>query len=267
VLRTRVVSALILAPVVGLVVWAGGWPFLAVLLAVATVAGYEFTRMMRAGGQRVSLFFVLVAIALCFSDAAWPQAGLLRHGLAGLLIASAGWYVIRYRPGMPAAAWALTLAGGLYVGWLLAHFVLLRALPDGLAWVALALLTTWASDTGAYLLGRAIGRRKLCPQLSPGKTWEGLGGGLIGGMVAGAVIGTLAMDWGGAIGWTNGLVVGLLAAIVAPVGDLVVSMMKREVGVKDSGNLIPGHGGLLDRADSLMAVAPVVYSFAVWVGR
>lgn len=266
-MRTRTLSALILAPVVGLVVWVGGWPFVGVLTAVAAVAGYEFTMMMRAGGYRTSLVFVLAGLALCLADAALPPIGLLRHGMAWLLIASAAWYVIRYRPGTPTAGWALTIAGGLYVGWLLSHFVLLRALPDGLAWVALALLATWASDTGAYLVGRAVGKHKLCPQLSPGKTWEGLGGGLIGGLVAGGVIGALVMHWGGTIGWTNGLVVGLLVAIVAPIGDLVESMMKREVGVKDSGALIPGHGGLLDRTDSLMTVAPVVYYFAMWVGR
>jgi len=267
VLRTRIRSALVLAPVVGLAVWAGGWPFLAFMVVAAGVAGHEFVRMWRGRGYPTSAGIVLAGVALAFGDAVWPAGDLLRVGLAALLIASAAWYVFRYRPGTPAVGWALSVTGGVYIGGLMSYFVRLRALPDGLAWVALALLTTWASDTGAYLLGRAIGRHRLCPQLSPGKTCEGLGGGLIGGLLAGGVIGALAGHWSGAIGWSNGLAVGALVAIVAPIGDLIVSMMKREVGVKDSGNLIPGHGGVLDRTDSLMTVAPVVYCFAMWLGQ
>ena len=266
-LRTRIRSALILAPVVGLAVWAGGWPFLAFMVAAAGLAGHEFVRMWRGRGYPTSAAIVLAGIALAFGDSVWPAGDLLRAGLAALLIAAAGWYVVRYRPDTPTVGWALAVAGGIYIGWLMSHFVRLRALPDGLAWVALALLTTWASDTGAYLLGRAIGRHKLCPQLSPGKTWEGLGGGLVGGLLAGGIIGALAQHWSGAIGWSNGLAVGLMVAIVAPIGDLIISMMKREAGVKDSGSLIPGHGGVLDRTDSLMTVAPVVYYFATWLGR
>jgi phosphatidate cytidylyltransferase len=261
---------------VGLAAWAGGWPFLAFVLVVAILAAYEFTRLMRSGGHQTSLFFTLAGVVLCLADVALPEVNPLRYGLAWWLIGSAVWYVVRCadparfspgRSGTPTVDWALTLGGSLYIGWLLSHFVLLRALPAGLAWLALALLTTWASDSGAFFLGRAIGRHKLCPQLSPGKTWEGLAGGIIGGLLAGAVVGTLAMHWAGVIGPVLGLLVGLLVAIVAPPGDLVVSMMKREVGAKDSGTLIPGHGGVLDRIDSLLPVVAIVYYVAVWVGR
>jgi phosphatidate cytidylyltransferase len=257
-----------MGPIVAVAVWAGGWVFFALVLSVTALAGYEFTGMMHAGGHKTSLLFVLAIIALVFADAAFPGYDIARHGLVWILILSVSWQIVRYRSGgAPTVDWALTISGGLYVGWLLSHFVALRALPYGLAWTALALLATWASDSGAYFLGRAIGRHKLCPTLSPGKTWEGIAGGLIGGLLAGGIVGALAMHWVGAIGVLQGLAVGGIAAVMAPFGDLAISMMKREAGVKDSGALIPGHGGMLDRTDSLMSVAVATYYFAVCVVR
>lgn len=256
-----------MVPAVVAVVWAGGWVFFALTLLVASVAGFEFTRMMRAGGHKVSAFFVSAIVVLYFLDAAFPAYDVARHGLVWILVLSMSWQIVRYQPGRPVVDWALSIGGGLYVGLLLSHFVALRTLPQGLAWTLLMLLVTWASDSGAYFLGRATGRHKLCPLLSPGKTWEGICGGLVGGLVAGGVVGALAMVWWGAIGVTQGLIVGLLVAVVAPFGDLAISMMKREVGVKDSGSLIPGHGGVLDRTDSLMFAAVITYYFAVWVAR
>ena len=266
-LRTRARSALAIGPLVGVAVWAGGWGFFALMVLVAGVAGYEFTRMMRAGGHRTSLSFVLAIVVLFFLDAAFPGYNVARYGLVWILVLSISWQIVRYQQGTPTVDWALTMSGGLYVGWLLSHFVALRALPDGLAWTALAVLATWASDSGAYLVGRAIGRHKLCPLLSAGKTWEGIAGGLLGGLLAGGAVGALAMFWWGAIGVAQGLAVGLLVSVAAPFGDLAISMMKREVGVKDSGTLIPGHGGMLDRTDSLMFGALVTYCFAVWAVR
>jgi phosphatidate cytidylyltransferase len=268
VLRTRVLSALVIGPVVGLGVWAGGWAFFTLMLAVAGVAGYEFCRMMQRGGHNPLTLAVLAIIVLFFLDAAFPGRAIVHHGLVWILVLSISWQIIRYRQGTtPTVDWALSITGGLYVGWLLSHFVSLRSLPDGLAWTCTALLVTWASDSGAYFVGCTIGRHKLCPPLSPGKTWEGIGGGLIGGLLAGAIVGTLAMYWLDAIGLTYGLLMGLLVAVVSPLGDLAVSMMKREVGVKDSGSIIPGHGGMLDRTDSLMFVVVITYYFATWVAR
>ncbi len=266
-LRTRICSALVIGPVVGVVVWAGGWAFFGAALIVAGVAGFEFTRMMWAGGHKASLFFVSAIVALYSLDAAFPAYDIARHGLVWILILSMSWHIIRYRPGSSVVDWALSIGGGLYVGLLLSHLVALRVLPQGMAWTALAILATWASDSGAYFVGRGIGRHKLCPQLSPGKTWEGVGGGLVCGLMSGGAVGALAMYGCGAIGLVQGLIVGCLVAVVAPFGDLAVSMMKREAGVKDSGGLIPGHGGLLDRTDSLMFAAVVTYYYAALVAR
>ncbi len=263
-LHTRIRSAIVIGLVAGLGVWFGGWVFFALVLLVAGMAGYEFTLMMQAGGHRVSLLFVYAIIVLFMLDAAFAGRNIARHGLVWILILSISWQILYYRPGSSTVDWALTVSGGLYVGWLFSFFVSLRALPDGLVWTAAALVSTWASDSGAYFLGQAIGRHRLCPLISPNKTWEGIAGGFLGGILAGGCVGALAMYWAGALGVVQGLILGVLVSCTAPFGDLAVSMMKREAGVKDTGTLIPGHGGILDRTDSLMFVAVVTYYFATW---
>jgi len=265
-LRTRALSALILIPVAGWTVWAGGgWFFAAVLLA-ASLAGYEFSQLMRRGGYAPAPVFILAFIGMFALDAQFPSLHIARPGLAMILILSISWQLFQSQSSAPTVDWALTIAGGLYVGWLSAHMISLRALPEGLAWTSLALLATWGSDTAAYLIGSAIGRHKLWPRLSPGKTWEGIGGGIVGGLLIGGVVGSLAMQWVGAIGPVHGLLVGFLASAVGPLGDLAISMMKRQVHVKDSGHIIPGHGGFLDRTDSLLFVVTITYYYATWLG-
>jgi phosphatidate cytidylyltransferase len=139
--------------------------------------------------------------------------------------------------------------------------VALRQLADGLAWIGLALLSTWLADTMAYFVGRAIGRHKLWPRHSPKKTWEGLFGGIAGGLIGAAIVVPFS-----SLGWGTALIAGAIVPIVALFGDLSISMMKRHVGVKDSSNLFPGHGGFLDRSDSLLFVSVVIYYYAVWSG-
>ena len=140
----------------------------------------------------------------------------------------------------------------------------LPPLEAGAAWVGIALLLVWATDTGAYFAGRAWGRRKLAPLLSPSKTWEGAVGGWLCCMAAGAIIGGSLAETlfpGGAL---SGLALGAIAGAWAQVGDLVESAMKRELGVKDFGGWLPGHGGVLDRFDSFLFVCPLVYLWATF---
>jgi phosphatidate cytidylyltransferase len=134
----------------------------------------------------------------------------------------------------------------------------LRQLDDGLYWLMIALLCTWVCDTAAYAVGKLWGRHKFFPAVSPKKTWEGAVGGLIGGLLAAVGLGRWLV--GLSVGW--GLLLGLAIVGAATFGDLAESVIKRQVGVKDSGQLIPGHGGMLDRIDSLLFVVPVVYYFA-----
>ncbi len=145
----------------------------------------------------------------------------------------------------------------------------MRDLPQGQWWVLTALPAVWLADSGAYLIGRAWGRHKMAPSISPGKTWEGYVGGVILGAPLTAGLAALWGQWAGPGGPTvlEGLILGLIVAAVSPLGDLAVSMVKREMGVKDTGGLFPGHGGALDRVDSTLWAAVIGYYFAVWIHR
>ncbi|MGZ6141565.1 MAG: phosphatidate cytidylyltransferase, partial [Myxococcaceae bacterium] len=157
---------------------------------------------------------------------------------------------------------AHAVTGCLYGGLGLGPIAALRVGPSGLQWVISALVITWANDTCAYFAGRLLGRHKLHPAVSPNKTWEGFAGGAVG-----SVVGMFIARWVAFPGLTtlDCWALGLLGAVLGPLGDLCESMLKRAYGVKDSGMLIPGHGGLLDRVDALLFNAPAVYLYVVLV--
>ena len=264
-LAQRILSAAILVPLVAWVVYLGGTWFFVTVLFLALLAGYEFHQMMRRGGHCPSLPLSFSFICFLLLDARYPSLQLTRPVVAFFILVSLSWELVRWQwlgqhESNPLFDWALTLGGGLYLGWTLAHFVLLRGKPQGLYWMALALLTTWAADTGAYFIGLKLGRRRLAPRLSPSKTWEGTLGGWLCGIAVALLLG-IPLD----LPWFHGLALGLLISTAAPFGDLAVSMMKRQVGVKDSGALIPGHGGMLDRLDSLLFTVVVVYHYVTLV--
>ncbi len=259
-LRTRVITAFIAIPVVVAGVFAGGLWFLAGVTLFALVAGWEFGQMMRVGGYATTPFFTLGLIALLLFNSYRSDLS-LECILSVVLLASLTWQLFQADSRSPTADWALTVVGGLYIGWGMAHLIALRQLADGLAWVWLVLLCTWGADTFAYLVGSRWGRHKLWPRLSPKKSWEGLLGG-IGGSLLGAVGVAILFN----LGWGTCLLIGLVIPVVDLFGDVSISMMKRNVGVKDSSNLLPGHGGFLDRIDSLLFVSIVVYYYAVWHG-
>jgi len=146
--------------------------------------------------------------------------------------------------------------GILYVGMCAAHIVLVRNLPEGIAWLAVLTGITIGSDTGAYYAGRRFGRAKLCPQISPGKTVAGAVGGLAAGTLVAGLVAALLPSGPGVL---QACVLGLVLVPVGIVGDLAESIIKRATGTKDSGTILAGHGGLLDRIDSLLLTAPVLY--------
>ena len=158
--------------------------------------------------------------------------------------------------------WGYTAAGAIYTGWTLSLFLRLRAGDSGLEWALLAVLATFATDTGAFMVGRAIGKRRLAPRISPGKTWEGAIGGWL--TAVGSTVGLAALlDL--PVTTAQAAALGALVGVAAQAGDLVESALKRSAGVKDSGALIPGHGGALDRLDSVVFAIVVVYHFKVWI--
>ncbi len=146
--------------------------------------------------------------------------------------------------------------GVLYVAWLLGHLILTRQLADGPFLIFFLFLTTWANDTAAYYVGTFWGRHQMAPVISPRKTWEGAVGGVLGSVAAAFACRAWFLE---SFGATETLVFGLAIGLAAPLGDLAESVLKRSAGVKDSGHLIPGHGGVLDRVDSLIFTAPVFY--------
>lgn len=248
-LRTRVLTAAVLVPLVLTLLYLGGWWFLVIIGLVLSVGAWEFAGLMRKGGDDIWLPIPLLLVWVALADVALPNLTLFGPGLALALLISLCWAMVQFNRGEtdPTSSWALSVLGGLYLGLLGSHFLRLRALDNGWLWSLTVFLCTWLADSGAYFVGRAWGRRKLAPKLSPGKTWEGSLGGLSAGALSGLLLATLfdLNPW-------HGLGLGVLIAVISPVGDLGISMIKRQVGAKDSSRLIPGHGGVLDKIDSLL---------------
>jgi len=155
------------------------------------------------------------------------------------------------------------LAGLLYVALLISFVPLVRGFENGLLWLFFVLLTTWAGDTGGYLAGRAFGKHKLFPRISPKKTWEGAAGGLLLSVAVGVVGKLFVMP---EIAWVHVVCLAILLDVAGVVGDLTESMLKRASGVKDSGAIMPGHGGALDRLDSLLFTVPALWIYLTSFG-
>jgi phosphatidate cytidylyltransferase len=184
--------------------------------------------------------------------------------LSLIILVAMAYHALAYERGRDQAAtdFAVTLGGALYLGWLGAYLISLRALTGGLWWVLLALPIVWLADSGAYFVGRWRGRRKLSPRLSPKKTWEGYLAGVLTGVLGGALLAALWGSWPSPqVGMTpwHGVVLGVVLSLVTTMGDLGESMIKRQVGIKDSSNLLPGHGGALDRIDSWLWAGVISY--------
>jgi phosphatidate cytidylyltransferase len=258
-LRWRLFTAAVGIPAVIVLVLLGGAPYIAAV-AIALAIGYrEFLRALGIWERVTGILLMVATAALAVVSPLGATA--VVAVLTGAVIASLVVIIARGVVPESMAGWGLSLAGLLYVGLLGQHAVALRELPDGSAWVFLAIFTTFATDTGAYTVGRAIGRRKLAPRLSPAKTVEGA----IGGLITGALAAWL-------LAWVLGLdhpapallLLGAAAAVAGQAGDLAESLIKRSIGIKDMGTLFPGHGGMLDRLDSLLFVIPLVYYASRW---
>ena len=255
-LRTRALTAIILLPIVIGCIYQGQLLFLVLLTVLLALAEFEFCQLVARKGFRPALVFGIGMVWLFLIDAYIPTLELSRPGMILIVLGSLAWHLFHQQES-PVADWALTVTGGLYLGLCGACLIGLRQdLRDGLWWTLTTILSIMFADSGAYFIGRAWGKHKLAPTVSPGKTWEGYIGGVI---VGGLVTALLASLWH--LGTVHGLALGLLVAIFAPIGDLAISMIKRYAGAKDSSNLIPGHGGALDRVDSILWAAVIGYYY------
>jgi len=273
VLAARVASAVVLAPLVLYATWRGGAVYVLLVAFASALGTFELCRLFEKGGFRPAWPIAVAGAAALAAAPATPDAHLGALAL-GLLVLGPGLYLLGEGAPVQRAVydWSQSAFAGLVVGWPLGQAVALRwDLGDVPYWgtvaergallVFVALTCTWASDTFAYAVGRLVGRRPFFPLISPRKSLEGA----VAGVVAPCVVGML---WAGSLGWplVFGAVVGASAGVATICGDLLESMLKRSVGAKDSGALIPGHGGLLDRIDGLLLalVAVALLTGQVW---
>lgn len=266
----RIVSAAILLPVVLALLWIGG---LATVILVGVAAAIVASELYGIVGLRLShpaaIFGMAASASFAFFaadlDSRWP--GILAV-VALTPIVSVSLLTLlppggELQRAAPLAAFAALAPP--YAGLCLSAVVAIRAFPGeaALAWMLVALVVTWGNDTGAYFAGRFLGRHKLYPKVSPAKTWEGFGGGMVA-----SILGCFLIRWTfyPELSPVDCLVVGGIAGFLGPVGDLSESMFKRAYGVKDSGKIMPGHGGIYDRVDALLFNAPWVLAYA-WIAH
>jgi len=268
-LAARVASAVVLFPLAVYLTVVGGLPFALLASAAGAVAAGELVRMF--GPIGVAEGFGIAVAGLIPFFAALERGGDLLPGWFGLALAGATvvlfvLYLFKRGPleAVPRAM-AIVVLSWLYCGVLLATVVGLR-LRFHVGWVILSFVVTWGNDTFAYFAGHSLGRHKLMPRISPAKTWEGFAGGAVGSVVFALGARWLIPGLDRELPLAAAVLVGLGSAVLGPLGDLAESMVKRAAGVKDSSRIIPGHGGLLDRIDALLFVAPWVYVCAAYLG-
>lgn len=263
----RILTALVAIPILVGAIWVG-FPWLTILVAAAALLGLlEFYRM--APGPispllwSLGILWTLLFVAAGQVTAHWYDYA--PHMLLGAgLILALPWLMIvairHDRRGEALATWTYALSGPLYLGFLLSHALMLRELDIGADygrdWLLFALLVTFATDTGAIFTGRAIGRHRMSPSISPNKTWEGAIGGFTSAVSVALALGALLQL---SVPVWQSVLVGAAVGVAAQLGDLAESRLKRASGVKDAGSLLPGHGGILDRLDSIVFALPVVY--------
>lgn len=256
-LLTRTMSGVVYVVVIIACLYWGVLPTAVLMSAMGWLCCSEFFRICRMAGRRPhEIAGLTAAIAYPLVATAWGP-GLLIAVTLPLLLAAATWYVINPRANI--ADVAVSVLGPVYTSLPLACIALIRASDPGIGGAALALVVIaaiWAEDSLAYLVGSSLGRHKMAPRISPNKSWEGFYGGIAGSLLAWGIAAALHV---GGISIGLAMACAVVEAIVAVIGDLFESRIKRGVGVKDSGNILPGHGGLLDRTDSLLFGSVVIY--------
>ena len=278
-LGVRWATALIAIPIILVFVWFGGWVAFAATLLIVALCIYELHMMMLHAGFHPIMPLSIALSLLFLASAMFPQQRLivLEIGVSAVLMVSFVWLFFREKLAGAMVDWSLTLAIAIYIGWPMSFFLLLRGyalsaipgahgawlfLPRGVWWLLVTLLGVWGNDAAAFFTGHYFGRHQLSPRISPSKTWEGVAGGLVLSIAAALILTVEPLG----VPWYLALVLGVLICAAAVLGDLAESLIKRQTHVKDSGQIMPGHGGMLDRIDSMLFVVMVVYAFAALVG-
>ncbi len=260
-LSQRILTAIVLVPLgVGMIAL-GGWPYNLFIMLILGLAAWEYWRLFRDGGYHPSaVLLVGGTLAMLLTRILWGMAyaeALLALGV----MAAMGLQVFNYRSSQQTAAldFNINLGGLLYLGWLGSFLISLRALPDGQWWFLTVLPAIWLCDAGAYLVGSRIGRHRMAPLISPKKSWEGYLAGIVTGILGAAALASLWHLRAPTVTVEKALLIGAVVSVLSPLGDLGESMLKRGFGLKDSGQILPGHGGVMDRIDSWLWAAPIGY--------
>ncbi len=263
-LSQRVKAALVFIPLVLIFIYLGGWLFNLFIIILLLLAANEYVKLCKQLGYRTSPILIFVGVGL-FAVQRWMFYGAYLGPLLTLIIGATGIFALfEYEQGKDDAVLnlALNLFGIFYLGWVGTSFITIRAMDYGLGWLLTALPVVWMADSGAYFVGTWLGKNKMTPRLSPNKSWEGL----IGALLTGTLFGILFMLLWRSVAFLpadtplwQGAVMGFLLSAATPMGDLLISLFKRTAGVKDTGDLIPGHGGFLDRIDTWIWAALLGY--------
>lgn len=263
----RIFTALVLIPLVLALVFLGpDWLVTLACGVVSLLAAWEFLAIAEAAGAKTPRIPVLVSIAILFVVSYfWPDNLLVTLGMLALALLVYNTFAVSVTEVLRVAASSVFCV--IYVGFTLMALPMLRSLEDGKWLVTFLFCTVWAGDIVALYVGRAFGRHKLTPTISPNKTWEGAVGSLVGSLVAIGLLMVIAtqlaqrdvmvLHYSGSI--VHWLLLGAIVNVTAQVGDLAESALKRSAGIKDSGTILPGHGGVLDRIDALLLAAPVLW--------
>lgn len=263
----RALISLTLGPLALYLIYLGSLFYFIPLAIILLLATLEYTQMVKNMGWSVPSFLLVPIVIGQWLLAQWSNQALFAPVLLISLLVVAAYALWQYERGVSQtvpANWFALIAGFILFGWVCGHFFRLRAMPEmAWQWTMLAMLSTWIADSGAYVVGRfvagkgVLGKHALTPRLSPNKTVEGFLGGVVLGTLFTVLIASILE-----IEILPALLLGLLVSTLGTVGDLGISLLKREAGVKDSGNLFPGHGGALDRIDSLMWTVAIAYYLA-----
>ena len=257
----RILVALIGLPIGITLIMLGGGLFAALFAVLLGLAAWEYSGLFISGGAQPARRLVVAGTLLLFLAAHWGLPdGVLLAGLPMLALAV---HLVSYERGRESAGtdFAITLSGIIYIGVLGAYFAHMRNLPYGEWWLLLTLLSVWLTDTAAYAIGTPLGRHKLAPRLSPKKSWEGYLAGLVFAVIGTPVFGWLLARLGlpaeAQFAPAHLALLGLAVGALTTLGDLGESMIKRQMRVKDASQILPGHGGILDRIDSWLWAVPI----------
>ncbi len=262
-LRQRVLTAVIGLPLFLALIWFGNPWFVLAVAIIAILGSLEFYRLTVSPAIQPIIYFAIAITVLLTISPYYPDF-ITRHLVLTLaIIISLIWLLFLSRRERAFHNWAWIVSGILYLGWMLSYWSELRSLEHGREWMYWSMIIIMISDTVAFFAGRAWGKHHLAPTLSPKKTWEGAIGGAVASIIASIILGILLSI---PLTYWQLALAGCIISIVAQLGDLVESLLKRTSGVKDSGNLVPGHGGVLDRIDSFIFTVAMVYYLAIAIG-